>query len=160
MLWVTSKTHFVGNRLSIHKSMKSVRRVLGGQHVERRKRLVHEKHEWLGDERPREADALAHAAGEFARECRLKPVEPDDVDGGLCALARLVAFQSERVETGLDILENGEPGKQRKCLEHHRDAFGGACQGCASIENITRCRLDEPSDDAQQRGFAGTGTSE
>ena len=40
---------------------------LRGQDVERAERLVHAQHFGLRDQRPREADALAHAAGELLR---------------------------------------------------------------------------------------------
>ena len=52
----------------------------GGEHVERRKRLVHQENIGVDDKRPREADALAHAAGEFLREGEFETVEADQID--------------------------------------------------------------------------------
>ena len=53
---------------------------LGGQHVERRKGLVHQQNIGVDDKRPRKADALAHAAGEFLRKGGFETVEPDQID--------------------------------------------------------------------------------
>ena len=39
----------------------------GREHVERRERLIHQKNIGMDDESARKTDALAHAAGQFAR---------------------------------------------------------------------------------------------
>ena len=59
------------------------------EHVERRERLVHEQDVGMHDERAGEADALAHAAGEFARIGGFVAVEPDEIDRRQRALADL-----------------------------------------------------------------------
>ena len=81
MLWVTSSTALIGSCPSPHSSRKSRAQGLGGQDVERRERLVHEQDVGVHDQRAREADALAHAAGELARVGGLEAVEADEVDG-------------------------------------------------------------------------------
>ena len=45
---------------------------LGGQHVERRKRLVHQQQVGMHHQRAGEADALAHAARQFLRDKRTR----------------------------------------------------------------------------------------
>ena len=65
-----------------------VAQALAGQHVERRERLVHQQHVGLDDERARDADALAHAAGELARQRALEAGQADQLDGLLGARAR------------------------------------------------------------------------
>src|SRR5207248_5783029 len=40
---------------------------LGGEHIERRERLIHEQYVGMYDERTRETDPLAHSARELAR---------------------------------------------------------------------------------------------
>ena len=94
---------------------------LRGQHVERRERLVHQQDLRLHDQRPREADALAHAAGKLLRIGRFEAVEPDDVDRLQRPLAGLVERHAVGAQADLDIVEHVEPGKQREALEHHRD---------------------------------------
>ena len=42
------------------------------QHVERGERLVHQKHVWIGHQRTRNAHALAHTAGQLARQRAFK----------------------------------------------------------------------------------------
>ena len=53
----------------------------GGQHVEGGEGLVHQEDGGFDDQCPGEADALAHAAGQFARIGRFEAVEADQVDG-------------------------------------------------------------------------------
>ena len=57
------------------------------QHVERRERLVHQQNVRMNDERAGEADALAHAAGQFARIGGFVTVEADEIDRGERPLA-------------------------------------------------------------------------
>ena len=83
----------------------------GGQHVERRERLVHQEDLRLHDERPREADALAHAAGQFLRIGRFEAVEADGVDRLQRALAGLVERHTIGARPNLDVVEDVEPGK-------------------------------------------------
>ncbi len=59
---------------------------LGGQHVERRERLVHQQHRRMHHQRAREADPLAHAARQLLRIGALEAVEADQVDGRQRAL--------------------------------------------------------------------------
>ena len=98
----------------------------GGQHVERRERLVHQQDFRLDDQRAGEADALAHAAGKLLRIGGFEAVETDDVDRLQRALARFVGRDALRPQPDLDVVEHGQPGEQREALEHHRDAFGRA----------------------------------
>ena len=54
--------------------------ILGGEHVKRAERLVHEENLGLDHKRAREADPLLHAAGQFLGIGGLESVEPDQVD--------------------------------------------------------------------------------
>ena len=99
---------------------------LGGQHVEGRERLVHQQDLRLDDQRAGEADALAHAARQLLRIGGFEAVEADEVDRLQRPLARLVERHALRPRADLDVVEHGQPGKQREALEHHRDAFGRA----------------------------------
>ena len=88
ILCVTSSTPLIGMRPS-HPEIEEVgAQRFGGQHVERRERLVHQQDVGVDDERAGEADALAHAARQLARIGDLEAVEADEVDRGERAPAR------------------------------------------------------------------------
>ena len=55
---------------------------VAGEGIERAERLVHQHDAWLGRQRPRHADALALAAGQFVRQAVaiLRAVEPHQVE--------------------------------------------------------------------------------
>ena len=67
MLWVTSSIDLDRQPALDPEIEKVGADRLGGQHVERRKRLVQQQDGRLDDERAGKADALAHAAGQFPR---------------------------------------------------------------------------------------------
>ena len=96
---------------------------LGGQHVQRRERLVHQQHGRMHDQRARQAHALAHAAGELLRIGAFVAVEPDQIDGRQRPLVAFGRRDALRLQPDLDVLQHREPGEQREGLEHHRD-FG------------------------------------
>ncbi len=66
------------------------------QRVERAERLVVEHHRRVADERPRNTDALLHAAGELVGERVLHVLEPDDAEH-LAGLARRSDFGTPRI---------------------------------------------------------------
>ena len=84
------------------------------EHVERRERLVHQQNVGMHDERAGEADALAHAAGKFARIGGFVTVEPDQIDRRQRALADFRLGQPERLEAELHVFKHGQPGKERE----------------------------------------------
>ena len=88
------------------------------------------------DERAREADALAHAAGKLLRIGVLEAVEADEVDRRQRAPARVRLAHALGAQAELHIVEHGEPGKQREALEHHGDAVGRAVDRLAAIEHV------------------------
>jgi hypothetical protein len=78
-----------------------------------------------------EADTLAHAARKLLGIGAFEAVEADQVDGRKRALAALGGGDALRFEPQLDILQHGQPGKQRKALEHHGDTVRRAGDGFA-----------------------------
>jgi len=130
------------------------------QHVESRERLVHEQDIRMNDERAGKADALAHAAGQFARICGLVTVEADQIDGGECTLADLLRRQCQRLEPELNVLKHCQPREQGEALKYHRDAWRGAGNRAAEIGHRPSGRLRQPRDDSQQCRFACTGSPE
>jgi hypothetical protein len=102
--------------------------VLGGEHVERGERLVHEEHFGLHHQRAGETDALLHAAGKLLREGGFETVEAHRVDGPEAALHALVRRRSDGFERRLDVIEHRQPGKQREALKHDGDVGARAGQ--------------------------------
>ena len=123
---------------------------LGGQHVERRERLVHQQHVGMHDQRAGEADALAHAAGQLLGIGGFEAVEADQVDRLQARACALVARHALRLQAELDVVVHGQPGEQREALEHHRDALGRAVDRLAAIADLARGRARQAGDDAQQ----------
>src|SRR5437588_541289 len=92
------------------------------ERVERRERLVHEQDVRIGRDRPREPDALLHAAGELAA-IALGPLrEPDErellVDDAPALLGRV----APQLEPEADVVAHRSPRQQAELLEHHGDA--------------------------------------
>ena len=132
----------------------------GGKHVERRERLVHQEDLRLHDQRPCEADALAHAARQFLRIGRFEAVQPDSVDRLQRPLARLVRGHAVGPEPEFDVIEDVEPREEGEALKHHRDILGRTKNRLAGNRHRPLRRPGEPGDDAQQRGLAGTRPAE
>lgn len=103
---------------------------------------------------------LAHAAGQFARICRLEPIEADEIDRLLRTLLGLFAARVQRIQAKLDVLEDCQPRKQRECLEYNRDAFSRSVQWSSSIDDPARGRPYKPAGDSQQCRFARSRTAE
>ncbi|CAB3775279.1 hypothetical protein LMG29542_08661 [Paraburkholderia humisilvae] len=127
---------------------------LGGQHVERGERFVHQQQRRVDHQRARKAHPLAHAARQLARIRILEAVQTDQVDRRQRTLAPLARRHALRLEPRLDVLQHGQPRKQRERLEHHRHAFGRPVERLAQIRDFAVGRLDQPGDDTQQRRLA------
>ena len=84
---------------------------LGGQHVERGERLVHQQEVGVDDQRPGQADALAHAARKLLRIRALVAAEPDQVDRRLGPLGPLDLADALRLEPELNVLVHRQPRK-------------------------------------------------
>ena len=133
---------------------------LGGQHVERRERLVHQQQVGMHHQRAGKADALAHAARQFLGVGGFEAVEADQVDRRQRARAALGAVDAERLQPEFDVLQHRQPGKQREGLEHHGDAVRRSLDGLAAAFGVARGRRDQAGDDAQQRRLARSGAAE
>ena len=122
--------------------------------VERAERLVHEQDVGLRRQRPRDRDALPHAARKFVRERLLERRQPHEIQkfpGAFDALAfgRACEFEPQR-----DIVQDVPPGKQGIFLEHHAALASGTGDGRSAIlHGSARCAF-EPRYDAQERRLA------
>ena len=105
--WVMKTMVFLQPRLQFHQL---VLHLAADQRIEGRKRLVHQQDFGIGAERPRQADALLHAAGELRRILVLVAGKADGRDplGG----RRLALRPAAR---------RGPPGRRRRS--------GGPCDG-------------------------------
>jgi hypothetical protein len=79
----------------------------GREYVQSRERLVHQEDARMHDQRARESDALAHAAGKLAWIGRLETIEADQVDGRERPLADFVLGKTERFKPDLHVLQHG-----------------------------------------------------
>ena len=130
--------HRIDAKFSLGPEIDEIRpQCLGGQHVEGREWLVHQKNDRVHHQGARKANPLAHAAGEFAWIGGLKTIKANQVDRGHSFFAGLRFLHAKRVEPGHDIFENGEPGKQGEALEDDGDVFAGAGDGFSVPENFT-----------------------
>src|SRR5205807_8804835 len=107
-----------------------------------------------------EGGALALAAGKHVGNGALVAVEADQVDRGERALAPLVRRDALRLEPDLDVLQHGEPGKQRKALEHHGDVAGRPVDAAARNGDVAAGRRHQAGNDAQEGRFPAARAAE
>ena len=89
--------------------------------VERAERLVHQQHVGVLRQRPRERDALAHAAGELVRPLVAEARRGCTSSSSSSALGRRSALPTPASFSGeLDVAARREPREQRGLLEHQR----------------------------------------
>ncbi|MET4278485.1 hypothetical protein ABIB68_006587 [Bradyrhizobium sp. F1.2.2] len=121
--------------------------------VERGERLVHQQHLGIIGEASRDRDTLLHAAGELMRIAVGKAGQPDQVEEMPRDVAPLLGLEPGDIETELDILFGGTPGKQRILLEHDAAVATGSCNRPAIEQNPTAGRQREPAQQIEQGGF-------
>ena len=134
---------------------------LGGQHVERGERLVHQQDLRLHDQRAGEADALAHAAGKLLRIGGFEAVEADDVDRLQRALARLVVRHALRPQArSRRCRARVSQGNSAKLWNTIATPSAGPSTGAPPMADGALGRPRQPGDDAQQRRLAAARTAE
>ena len=101
MLCVTRMTPLIGSLPSPHRSRKSVRSVSAVSTSSAENGSSISRMLGCDDQRAGEADALAHAARQFARIGGFETVEADQIDGRQRALADLGLGQAERFQAEL-----------------------------------------------------------
>ena len=107
-----------GRHLLVQPELKQfTAQVFGGQNVESRKRFVHEQHFRLDHQSTGKAYALLHAAGKLFGVRRFEAVQTDRIEGAQGSLASLNGGHSLRFQRSFDVLQNGEPGKEREALK-------------------------------------------
>ena len=133
---------------------------LGGEHIQRRKRLVHQQQVRMHHQRAGKPDALAHASRQFLGVGRFETVEADQIDRRQRPGAAFRAVDTECLEAEFDVLQHRQPWKQRERLKHHGDAVGRTVDHFAAASGVARGGRDQARDDSQQGRFARSGAAE
>ena len=140
--------------------------VAADQRVEGGERLVEEDQRGVRGQRPPEADALLHAAGQLVGERLLVARQPDEVDDLLRPGEPLAAGLPAHLEPEGDVVDHPAVRQQPEVLEHHGDvappqvAEPGGRHGrhvVALDAHRARRRLDEAGQAAHQGRLAGPG---
>jgi hypothetical protein len=127
---------------------------LGRQHIQRRKRLVHEQNIRMHHESPREAHALPHAARQLAGVGGFEAIQADEVDRRQRSLADIRSRHALRLEAECNVFEHREPGKQREALKYHGDAGRRAGNRLAQVAQVAGGGLGEAGNQPQQSRLA------
>src|SRR5436853_143019 len=119
-----------GARLMRERGGEPILHLGAGDGVERAERLVEAEHALARQERAREGDALAHAAGELARRAALEAMQAElcEERGGALAGARAGDAGDAQRERG--VVERVEPGHEQVALGHER---GGLAPDGAAV---------------------------
>ena len=96
---------------------------IAGEGIERAERLVHQHDARSCGKRPRHADALALAAGEFMRQtvAILRAVEPHQIEQFVDPRGNLGGRRAQQFWRDADIAGDAEMRKQSAALEHVAD---------------------------------------
>src|SRR5271169_497787 len=132
MLCVTSSIDLVGSRRSIQRSRRTVR-IVSAVSTSSAEKGSSSQNGRLHDERAGKADALAHAARQFARVSRFEAVEADQIDRGKRPPAAFLVRHPQGFEPRFDILQYGQPRKESEGLKDHRDPFRRAVDRTAAV---------------------------
>ena len=136
------------------------------QRVERTERLVHQQDLGIGGQRPRQADALLHAAGQFVGEFVAPAAELDHLKGALGDFRAFVLAGAADFQRQGYVVQNRAVRHQGEVLEHHGNVFVAvAPQGLvlhredilAVDQDAAGGRLEQPVDMADERGLAAAG---
>ncbi len=126
--------------------------------VERRERLVHQQDRRVHGERPHQAHALLHAAGELIGIVTLEAGQADQLEIVRHPRLDLRARRPRHGEPEGGVVVDGLPGEQAEMLEHHGNAVGRpAGHRLAMDEKLAAAEIGEAGDTAQQRGLAAAG---
>ena len=123
--------------------------------IERAERLVEEDQTRLQHERARDADALAHAAGQLRRIGAAETGETHERKRLVHAAGNFRAVGAGAAQAECDVVPHVEPREGGIFLEHDPDLVGdGAGDVTAFHLDRARRRRDEPRDDLEQRALA------
>ncbi|WDT78402.1 MAG: hypothetical protein MPW14_14445 [Candidatus Manganitrophus sp.] len=112
-----------------HDPQQLVLQIPAGQRVERAEGLVHQQHLRPHGQRPGDADALLHAAGDLGRTLLRRLRQADQVQRAMAATRafcslRLICRKPASTASGT-LSSAGQPRQQRVVLEHHAAVGAG-----------------------------------
>ena len=121
---------------------------------------------WIARQRPGQADALLHAAGQLLRPGLAPFRQLHQLELPLRRGDPLVAREAAELEAERDIVDHVEVRQQGEILEHHADLLGLSLRMArcdlrpdvlALDEDAAGGRLDQPVDVPDEGGFAAAG---
>ena len=129
-----------------------------GLRVERGERLVHQQDRPLHDQRARQRDALAHAAGQLAGQVLLEAAQSDRGNERARALVARGLGHAAHLQAEGDIVDDAAPGKQVEVLPHHHRVGAERMPDIVALRVLdpdrAAGRAFEPGDDLDQRALA------
>ena len=147
-----------------HEAREFLTQPLTGDLVERGERLVAQQNAGVGREGARDADALAHPAGQCVRIILLVAGKAEAREPELRHVAALGRGLVQHLQPKLDIADRGAPRQQPVVLEHDRDLAAQIVEIPEWIEPLHAHRafgrLHQPGDEIEGRGLAASGLAE
>ena len=129
--------------------------------VDRRKRFIEEQHVGIDRQRPRQADALAHAARKLVRIFVLEAGKADFGDVVAGDRPRVRPWPCRAVRDRMPTLRSTvAQGISAKSWNTKARSGPGALTRLPSIAICSGIGLDQPGDDLQQRGLAAAAGAE
>src|SRR6266851_4192412 len=127
--------------------------------VEVRQRLIQQEYRWATDQRPRECDTLALAAGKLARAPLRKVVDPEQTGCPLDLAFDLGARRALGPQREGDVVPNRQVRIEPVALKHHGDAAPArrhVVDHLAIDQDLPGRGLLQTRDDSEQRGLAAS----
>jgi hypothetical protein len=118
-----------------------------GHRVESAEGLVHQQDVGVLCERPGERDPLPHAAGKLVRPLPAEPAKVHYLEQLRGPLLALRPARADGPQGKLHVARGGQPGEQRRLLEHERHPRAGH-------RHLPGRRLLQAGDQGEQRGLA------
>ncbi|MEY9542881.1 hypothetical protein ABIE85_005941 [Bradyrhizobium diazoefficiens] len=133
---------------------------LAGLRIQRRERLVHQQDGRPDRQRPRNPDALAHAAGELLWIGLAKIGQAGAAQRILDQRAALRRRELGVQQREFNVLLDRRPGQQRKILEHEGERIETVRRRRPAQLWRAGGRLQQPAEDRQQRALAAAGRTD
>jgi hypothetical protein len=123
------------------------------ERIECPERLVHQQELRVGSERPRDADALLHPAGQFVDRALGKILDTDQLELLPRYSAPLGGLDAAHAQAELDVVDDIEPGHERMLLEHDAAVGAGPGHRLAVELNLAFGRGEKAGDAIEQCGL-------
>jgi hypothetical protein len=149
-----------GNLLAEPQFQQFAAQRFGGQDIQRREGLVHEKHFGFNDEGASHANALLHAAGELFGIGGFEAVETNRINDAQGTLVALDFGNAAGFERRFDIFDDGEPREKSEALKNDGNVGGFARDGLTMPIDSAPGSGREAGEHAKHGRFAAAGRAE